>query len=105
MPKIESRGKSLEHENYHRNSRDDNDDWSSNHSNNEMVEIEDVIAIRDSAPGYQNQGALQIKSGGANIVWIPKLLISSDSEVFNATDHAKGTLIIPEFLAIEKELI
>ncbi len=99
MPKIESKSSKRDSE-----SRDD-DGRSSQYSTNEMVEIEDVVAIRDSAPGYQNQGALQIKSNGVNIVWIPKSLISSDSEVFNATDHANGMLIIPEWLAVEKGLV
>ena len=78
--------------------------------NHEPVEIEDVQAVKDSAPGYKNKGALlcMCPSPRANRPalqrWIPKALIDDDSEVYDAQEHAKGTLVIPLWLAMEKDL-
>lgn len=71
---------------------------------NEPVEIADCEAIRDSAPGKMNQGALLVLIEGEE-VWIPKSQIHDNSEVYNADDHATGVLVIPIWLAIEKGLV
>ncbi len=62
------------------------------------VEIENVLAVHE-----KGKGLLVEIDGDEETVWIPKSLISSDSEVYEK--GTSGTLIIPEWLAEEKGLI
>lgn len=70
----------------------------------EPIEIVNCRVIKDSQPGYLNQGALLVRHDGEEC-WIPKKLIDENSEVYNATTAKEGVLIIPEWLAIDKELV
>jgi hypothetical protein len=63
-----------------------------------MIEIEDVTCTIET----DNAILCRLGATGAEF-WIPKSLISDDSEVYKlGTD---GKLVIPEWLAIEKELV
>lgn len=62
----------------------------------ETVSFEDVTAMKET-------GAALLCWIEGEEVWIPKFLISEDSEVQG--DEDEGVLIIPEWLAIEKELV
>lgn len=76
--------------------------------NSEPVEIDDCVAIHETNSGYVDKGGLLIRCAskkGVIEVWIPKSQIHDNSEVYDSGDHAEGTLIIPEWLAIEKDLI
>ena len=64
--------------------------------------FEDVEAIQETQPGTPDAGGLLCMIEGKE-VWIPKSQISDDSEVFKKGDA--GTLVIPEWLAIEKKLV
>lgn len=61
-----------------------------------LAKIDDVEAIGETAL------ALLCLIDGKE-VWIPQGQISDDSEVWKVGD--KGTLVIPEWLAIAKELV
>jgi len=62
----------------------------------EMVEFEDVTVVRET------DAAILCDIDGDE-VWIPKSQIHDDSEVYEMS--TSGTLIIPEWLAVEKELV
>ena len=63
----------------------------------EPVTIEDVKGLRAT-----QGGALIVLIEGKTVA-IPQALIDDDSEVWRPGDE--GTLVIPEFLAIEKDLV
>ena len=64
----------------------------------ELVTIEDAQGMRLS----NSKTALMVEVEG-EIHWVPVSLIDDDSECY--APHTDGTLIIPEWLAIEKGLV
>lgn len=62
----------------------------------EPVSFDDVEVLQDSGK------AICVRVDDKE-VWIPKTLIHDDSEVYK--EGTEGTLVIPEWLAIEKELV
>ena len=64
----------------------------------ELVEVRDIKCI-----GETNGGALQCVTADGVEFYVPIKLIGDDSEVYQA--GTEGILQIPEWLAIEKELV
>lgn len=62
------------------------------------VSFEDVRVVRGSSK------ALLCEINGEQH-WIPKSQIDDDSEVFDDGENAEGTLVLPEWLAVEKGLV
>lgn len=62
----------------------------------ETVQIQNVTVIRDT------EKALLVEIEGEE-VWIPKKMIDDDSEVYKI--GTEGTLVIPLWLAEEKDLV
>ena len=63
-----------------------------------MTEIEDVVCILETKDAV----LCRLEATGKEF-WVPKSLISDDSEVYKlGTD---GKLVIPEWLAVENELV
>lgn len=52
---------------------------------------------------YETEDALKCNTGDPEHVWIPKSQIMDESEVWK--DGDSGVLVIPEWLAIEKNLV
>ncbi|RLA42178.1 MAG: hypothetical protein DRQ64_00350 [Gammaproteobacteria bacterium] len=67
----------------------DKKDW-------DLVTIDDVKVLKES-----DGGALLVKVG-ERTCWIPQKLIDDDSECYGV--GGEGTLVIPQWLAEEKEL-
>ena len=65
-------------------------------SRSKTVELYDVTSIKES------RLAIYVEYDGETY-WIPKSQIHDDSEVY--TNDQEGTLVIPEWLAIEKEMV
>ncbi len=63
---------------------------------NELVAVEDCRCIQATAK------AILIVHGDGDDVWIPQSQIHDDSEVYKP--NTDGTLIIPRWLAEDKEL-
>lgn len=63
----------------------------------EPVEIEDCVAI------FETDEALLVSVTDDKTRWIPKSQILDDSEVFEKS--TRGTLLIPRWLAEDKELV
>jgi len=66
------------------------------------VEVYVDLVIHETYPGEPNDGAILCEVGDRQ-VWIPKAAIHDDSDVHLKGDS--GILLIPEKLALDKELI
>ncbi len=67
------------------------------------TEFENCVVRKESKEGIRDEGGLLVEFDNGDVTWIPKSQIHGNSEVYEfGTD---GTLIIPEWLAIEKELV
>ena len=67
------------------------------------VEIEGVTTVRET-----ERGGLLIRTDDDREVWIPRAAVHDDSEVWSHADpdgRGPGTLVIPERLAIDKDLV
>lgn len=81
-------------------------DYDYKENSNALVEIEDMEAFAESKPGEMNSGAILIHAWvrrELKEIWIPKQFIDDRSEVYKR--DTKGTLVIPHWLAKDKELI
>lgn len=67
-------------------------------SKSKMVSLEDVECVLMSTE------AILCRINGDE-VWIPLSEIADDSEVFDDEEHKFGTLVIPEWLAIAKNVL
>lgn len=67
-----------------------------------LAEVYVDFVLKETSPGELNQGALLCEVGDRQ-VWVPKALIHDDSEVYQEGDS--GILLIPENVAMEKELV
>lgn len=62
------------------------------------VEFEGVVAIKDTGK------ALCCVIDGEQ-VWIPQSQIHDNSEVYDAKDNSEGTLVVTEWIALQKGLV
>jgi hypothetical protein len=67
-----------------------------------QAEVYVDFVIKETSKGELNEGALLCEVGGKQ-VWVPKAAIHDDSDVYK--DGQSGILLIPEKLAIKKELV
>ena len=69
----------------------------------ELVEIYVDIVIKETQRGSEKHGAILCEIGDQQ-VWIPKSALDAASDVRLVGD-GNGVIVIPEKLAIEKELV
>lgn len=66
--------------------------------NEATVTFEDVKCL------HETDGAILVEVDGEK-VWIPKVCVHDDSEVFDAEDNSTGKLVVTERIALQKGLI
>lgn len=62
-----------------------------------------VTVLRETHPGYKNQGAILVRLDDDREAWVPKSVISEDSEVW--ADGTDGELIVPQWWATKEGLV
>lgn len=62
------------------------------------AEFEDVECVKDT-------GAALLCIIDGKEKWIPKSVVSDDSEVYDADKHSDGTLIVHEWFAIKEGMV
>lgn len=68
-----------------------------------MSSRNEPVAIPDCTVERESESAILVRISGVATVWIPKSQIHDDSEVYES--GTEGTLVIPEWLAVEKGIV
>lgn len=63
------------------------------------VEFEGAEAIGET------EMALKVRLDDGREIWFPKSQIDDDSEVFDADGNSTGTLVVSEWIALQKGLV
>jgi hypothetical protein len=67
-------------------------------------EEEEQVTIRDAVALGETDLALRVEIAGERRMWIPKSVITDDSEVFDAGEHGTGKLVLKGWFARKEGL-
>lgn len=65
----------------------------------------DVVKLENAKCIKETDAALLCRLDDGTEIWFPKSHVDDDSEVYNDTDSAEGTLVVSEWIAKQKNLL